>query len=83
MMSWPKRRVPSSNAVGSAGARKVSAIPPRKVAGPVWQISSVALPLSTDDPMNAALTASAISRASAVSSTACFSTGYDSPVSID
>ena len=81
MISMPKRRVPISNAVGSAGRLTLSAMSPIAVAVPVRTTRMLALPLTTEEPMKTALVAPSRSVASASGRAACFSTGYGSPVS--
>ncbi len=79
MMRSPKCWVPSSNAVGGALVRRVSAISPSSVFCPVRHINTLAVPLITDVPRRTVLPAARISGSSG-NSTGDFSTGKASPV---
>ena len=83
MIIRPKRRAPTSKAVGGGAAARPCEIAPSAVARPVVQTSIVPVPLSTDVPMNTACGAPSRAPVHASSPTAAFSTGNDSPVSSD
>ncbi len=70
MISMPKRRVPSSKAVGGGSRLSVWAISPSAVAAPVRQTSRRPVPLTTDVPMKSAFVAPARSACRSVSSPA-------------
>ena len=74
-MSRPKLRTPISKDVAGGFCARLSLISPRAVAAPVRQASMLAVPLTTEVPMNTALDAAPRSAAPAPRSPGRFSTG--------
>jgi len=77
----PKAWVPRSKAVAGGRTASVSAISASAVSWPVCTTTTRPLPLTTEVPIRTTFAAAVISVAVSAK-TACFSTGYDSPVSI-
>ncbi len=81
MISIPKRRIPTANAVAGGFSERLVAKCPSAVSAPVRHTSTTAVPLMIEVPANTALEAPVgLSAPDAVSLTS-FSAGYGSPVS--